>query len=209
MNTTSRFQSFVGKTVKSGVKSTGSMYPTLVATSTKDKFKLDRKAMAALGVDVEGYVNLIDVNLGGVETEDCNQRWFITAGYKGSDGQYKGAKIGNGGTFSYAGTYAAMLINDPAVTEATERDLVEAGKGRIYATKGEKQAFVATNKVAFRLERYTVTDENGEVQDMFEVAPGVIQPVFSLTHRTEIEHESEAGLDENQGSLPEGDNDNF
>ena len=194
----SRFSSFVGKTVKSGAKSTGSMYPTLVVTSTKDKFKLDRKAMAALGVDIEGYVNLIDVNLGGVETEDCNQRWFITAGYKGSDGQYKGAKIGKGGNFSYAGTYAAMQINDPAITEATERDLVEAGKGRIYTTDGEKQAFVATNKVTFRLEKYKVTDDEGNTQDEFEVAHGVVQPVFMLTHRTEIEHESEAGLDSDE-----------
>lgn len=197
MELTSRFQSFVGKSVKSGAKSTGSMYPTLTATSTKDKFQLDRKAMALIGVDVESYVSLIDVNIGEVVTENCNERWFITKGWKGQDGQFKGAKIGKGGNFSYAGVYAAVQINDPSVTEATDRDLVELGKGRIYETAGEKQAFVATNKVTFKVERLVIKDEEGNItQDEFEVATGVIQPVYALVSRTELAHESSAGLDE-------------
>lgn len=195
MELTSRFQSFVGKSVQSGAKSSGSMFPTLLATSTKDKFQLDRKARALIQVDEGGYVSLIDVNIGAVQTEDCNQRWFITKGWKGSDGQFKGAKLGKGGTFSYAGIYAAMQINDPTITEGSDRDLVELGKGRLYETKGQQEAFVATNKVSFRVERYVIKDEEGNItQDEFEVADGVMQPVFALVNRTEIVHESEVGL---------------
>ena len=113
------------------------------------------------------------------------------------DGQYKGAKIGKGGNFSYAGVYAAIQINRPEVTEGSDQDLVEQGKGRIYETKGEKQAFVATFKVRYKLERYVIKDEEGNVTaDEFEVAEGVMQPVYALVERTEIEHNSEVGMDE-------------
>lgn len=199
METTSRFQSFVGKSVQSGSKPSSSMFPTLLVTSTKDKFQLDKKARAMMGVDVEGYVNFIDVNLGAVTTEDPNARWFITKGWKDQNNQPKGAKIGKGGTFSYAGVYTAMQINKSDITEGTDKDLVELSKGRIYETPSGKEAFVATNKVSFKVVKFVIRDSEGNVtQDQFEVAPDVIQDVFMLTERTEIPHDSSAGLDESE-----------
>ena len=191
----SRFASFVGKGVKSGSKQSGSMYPTLTLTSTKDKFLLDEKAMALIGVTPGSNVVLIDINKARPETTDENERFYITKGWANGD-QVEGAKIGKNGSFSYAGIYGAIQINDPEITMASEEDMVEKGKGRIYETQGGKEGFVATNKVRFRLEQYVETDEEGNKITKFPVAEGVVQEVYRLINRTEIEHESDAGMNE-------------
>lgn len=197
MEATSRFSSFVGKTVQSGSKPSGSIFPQLTLMSTKDKFQLNKKARALLGVDEGSYVVLIDINLGEVMTTDTNKRWHITKGYVDEKGNDKGAKLGKNGAFSYAGIYAAININEPEITEGTDLDLVEKAKGRIYETKGDKEAFVAVNKITYTLERVTVPGEDeGTVIDTFEVAKGVVQPVFVLTKRIETPHVSVAGIEE-------------
>ena len=153
------------------------MYPTLTLTSTKDKFLLDEKAMALLGVTPGSNVVLIDINKARPETTDENERFYITKGWPNGD-QVEGAKIGKNGSFSYAGIYGAIQINDPEITMASEEDMVEKGKGRIYETQGGKEGFVATNKVRFRLEQYVETDEEGNKITKFPVAEGVVQEVY-------------------------------
>ena len=97
MNQLSRFSSsFVGKTVASGSKVQGSAFPTLTAASTKDKFVLNNKALALMGLSEGSNVVMIDLNRGEVVTEDSNARWYITAGWDKGKGNYEGAKLGKG-----------------------------------------------------------------------------------------------------------------
>lgn len=200
MEQKSRFStSFVGKTVQSGSKVSGSIHPTLVVTSTKDKFNLNQKGLAYLGATEGSYVVLIDVNKGEVTTEESNDRFFITLGWKKAAG-IEGAKIGKGGTFSYAGVYSAMQLNKPDISEATVKDMVAAGVGITRETPGGADAFIATQKVTFKIERLVVEGEDGELIKEFEVAPGVIQPVFCLTERSVDAHDPKepSGSEDNE-----------
>lgn len=190
MEFSNRFQGFVGKTFASGSKPSTSMFPTLKLTATKDKFQLDKKAQALIGVAEGDYVAFLDINLGEVATTELNNRWFITKGYKKSeDAPMQGAKIGKNGIFSYAGIYGAIQLGLPEVTEASAKDLVAQKKGEFYETPGEKEAFIAYNKIQYRLERLIETDGEGNVTDVFEVATGVKQPVYALVAREEIPHD--------------------
>lgn len=202
---TSRFSSFVGKNVISGMKSSSSS-PIITASSTKDKFVLNPKAMAFMGVSPESYVVMIDRNKGEVVTQDSNARWLITPGWERNKGYYEGAKIGKGGTFSYAGIYSAIQLNDPAITEGSAKDLVEADKAIFRETGKGNQACIAKQKVAFKLERLAEKDEeSGEVQETFEVAPGIFQAVYCMTDLEVIPHDPrEADEDD---AAPEGEGD--
>jgi hypothetical protein len=189
MENVSRFSnSFKGKLVVSGSKMSGSAFPTLTATSTKDKFNLNQKALALMGLAPGSNVVMIDMNKGEVVETDCNKRWYLTAGYDNGRGDKTGAKISNTGGFSYAGIYGAMVLNQPDISEASVKDLVDAGKGIFRETPKEKQAFIGLQKVNFKVEK--LVDEAGN--DIFEVAEGVYQKVFALTERTEEEHDPKA-----------------
>lgn len=189
MERTSRFSSFIGKAVMSGSKPSGSAFPEIVATSTKDKFSLNKKAMALMGLSEGSYVVLIDVNRGKVTTEDHNARYFITPGWKNKDNQYCGAKISKQGVFSYAGIYSAIQMDDPQIDEATVKDMVDNGKGILRETKGKNESFIATQKVSFKVEELTEKDEEGNDITEFEVAAGVFQKVYALTAYTIIPHD--------------------
>jgi hypothetical protein len=193
MENVSRFTSFTGKTVASGSKVSGSAFPTLMITSTKDKFVLNNKALALMAIATGSYVVLIDMNRGEVTTTDPNARFFITKGWEKPNGAFEGAKIGAGGSFSYAGVYSAMQMNKPDITEATIKDMVDADLGITREGKDSgKENFIATQKVSYKVERVTnvIKDEEGNEVTVseFEVAPGVVQQVYALVERTEIEH---------------------
>lgn len=193
MENVSRFSSsiFLGKTVASGSKIQGSAFPTLIITSTKDKFVLNTKAQALLGVGEGDYVVLIDVNRGEVTTEDPNARWYITKGWDKGKGQMEGAKLGKGGGFSYSGVYSAIQMNEPNISEATVKDMCDAGKGITRETNSGKEAFIATQKVSFKVERLVVAGENegdAEISE-FEVATGVTQKVYALTEMDVTDHD--------------------
>lgn len=189
MEQVSRFSgSFVGKTVASGSKVQGSAYPTLVVTSTKDKFVLNGKALALMQLAEGMNVVMIDVNRGEVTTEDSNQRWYLTAGWDKGKGQIEGAKIGKGGGFSYSGIYSAIQMNQPDISEASVKDMVSAGKGITRETESGKEAFIATQKVEFKVEKLVQKGPNDEDLTEFEVAPGVFQKVYALTEMAIVDH---------------------
>ena len=194
MIATSRFStSFIGKTVQSGSKVQGSAFPTLTITSTKDKFVLNTKALSLLGLTEGMYVVMIDVNRGEVTTTDPNQRWYLTPGYDKGKGQMEGAKIGKGGSFSYAGIYSAIQMNKPEISEASVKDMVEAGIGITRTTgtpQDPKEAFIATQKVSFKVVRLSAPSEVEGEPDIteFPVANGILQPVYALIDMDVTEH---------------------
>lgn len=192
MEAVSRFSSsFIGKTVQSGSKVQGSAFPTLTATSTKDKFVLNTKALALMGLSEGSYVVLIDTNRGEVTTEDSNARWYITAGWDKGKGQTEGAKLGKGGGFSYSGVYSAIQMNVPDISEASVKDMVAAGKGIVRDTNSGKEAFIALQKVTFnvaKLVEKAATEGEADVTE-FEVAKGIFQKVYCLTDMDVTAHD--------------------
>jgi hypothetical protein len=190
MEKTSRFStSFAGKVVASGSKVLGSAFPTLTVTSTKDKFVLNPKALALMGLTEEDYVVLIDVNRGERTTDDLNSRWYLTKGWDKGKGNMEGAKIGKGGGFSYSGVYSAIQMNDPDISEASVKDMVAAGKGILRPTESGKESFIATQKVNFKVEKLVEKGEGDELIDTFEVAKDVVQKVYALTEMDIVAHD--------------------
>lgn len=199
MEQVSRFSSsFIGKTVASGSKVQGSAFPTLTATSTKDKFVLNNKALALMGLAEGNNVVMIDLNRGEVVTDNPNERWYITAGWDKGKGQTEGAKLGRGGAFSYSGIYSAIQMNQPDISEASVKDMVAAGKGITRTSAdGEKESFIATQKVSFKVEKLVQKGEGDEDIQEFEVAPGIYQKVYALTEYEVIPHDPRSLSDDN------------
>ena len=201
MEKVSRFTSFVGKAVASGSKVSGSAYPQLTVTSTKDKFVLNSKALALMKLAEGLNVVMIDVNRGEKTTEDTNARWFLTAGWDKGKGNFEGAKLGKNGSFSYAGIYSAILMNNPDIAEAKPADMVNAGLG-IYRDAEKKEGFIANRKVYFKVERLAEEGPDGELITEFDVAAGIKQPVYVLTemevtpHTPRSEEEDDATVTE-------------
>lgn len=198
MESTARFSnSFLGKVVASGSKVSGSAFPTLTVTSTKDKFVLNSKALALMGLTEGSYVVMIDLNRGEAVENDHNKRYFLTQGWDKGKGQFEGAKIGKGGGYSYAGIYSAILMDKPEISEATVKDLVDAGKGilRPSPTDEKKEAFIGLQKVLFKVER--LSDDDGNTD--FQVAEGIYQKVYALTEMSVVAHDPKSLPDENEG----------
>lgn len=198
MENVSRFSTnFAGKVVTSGSK-TGSAYPQLTVTSTKDQFVLNPKALALLGLSEGGYVAMIDVNKAEAATTDHNARYYLTPGWDKGKGVMEGAKIGKGGKFSYATIYSAIMMDNPEISQASNKDLEAAGKGIIRVTPGGKETFIATQKVTFKVERLVEPGQNGEPDvTEFQVADGVFQKVYALTGYEATAHDpKEMGNDE-------------
>lgn len=191
MENVSRFSSsFIGKTVQSGSKVSGSAFPTLTITSTKDKFVLNPKSLALLGLSEGDYIVLIDVNRGEVTTTDSNARWYLTKGWDKGKGNMEGAKIGKGGGFSYSGVYSAIQMNTPEISEASIKDMVNAGKGIVRSTESKAEAFIATQKVVFKVEKLAEAIEGSdELKTEFEVSKGVSQKVYALTEMDVLAHD--------------------
>lgn len=198
---TSRFSSFVGKAVKSGTKVSGSTNPQLILQSTKDKFKLNEKAAALMGIDAGSYVVLLDVNRGAVETTSNADRYFITKGYTSSNAQ-AGAKIGKKLDFSYSGIWAAMLMNKPEVTECKTDDLLALGLGTI---SDKSENFISNKKVVMDVRPFEVEGEDGVVNE-FEVAPGVTQKIYILTNLNFVDHDIKVN-DEDEDTSADKDKD--
>lgn len=193
---TSRFSSFVGKAVKSGTKVSGSTNPQLILQSTKDKFKLNEKAAALMGIDAGSYVVLLDVNRGAVETEKNSDRYFITKGYTSSTGGQAGAKIGKKLDFSYSGIWAAILMNKPEVTECKTDDLLALGLGTI---SDKSENFISNKKVIMDVRPFEVEGEDGIVTE-FEVAPGVTQKIYILTNLNFVDHDIKVNDEDDDSS---------
>lgn len=189
---TSRFTSFVGKTVKSGSKVTGAVGCRMVVQSTKDKFLLSKAAAALLGVTTGSTIVLLDKNLGGVATEDNNDRYFITKGYENAKGVMQGAKLGAHLDFSYSSIWGAIINNDPAVTEIKPEDLIKSGKAVKLAKSGN---VISLKKVEMDVKPYAEEDGDETVTE-FEIEPGVIQPIFLLTNLNFIDHDTKADVEE-------------
>ena len=188
--------SFKNSVVKSGSKVSGFANPTFSVDTTKDKFTLDSKACALMSLVEGSKVVLIDRN-----TDDVNDRFFITPGFKVGD-EICGAKLSKNNSFSYSRIWSAMLVGKQNVTEAKPTELVKMGlvelregvkevdvkdeEGNVIGTKSvNTTTYIALKKMFFEVEQ--VIGENGETE--FEVAENVFQPVYRLTNMISKKHD--------------------
>jgi hypothetical protein len=80
-------------------------------------------------------------------------------------------------------------MNDPDISEASVKDMVAAGKGILRLTESGKEAFIATQKVNFKVEKLVEKGEGDELIDTFEVAKDVVQKVYALTEMDIVPHD--------------------
>jgi hypothetical protein len=175
--------------IPSGKKISGSSRPEIIASSTKDKFVINSRAAALMGLEEGDRVVMSDLSgKPGVESQE--QRFYITKGFE-YGGKPAGAKLGKAFVFSYSGPYGAIMADDVEVKECNTADLVRMGKGII---KEESGNFVALQKV--HMEVVLV----GEASPMKDVPP---QPIYALTNFEIVEHDPK-GISESE-EVPEED----
>ncbi len=177
---------FKNKFVKSGHKVQDESAPIVTLTSTFNVFKLNNKAMSALGVAPEERVVMFDF---GADAVDENSRFFICKSFE-VDGVEVGAKITSQRQFSYSGIYGAMLLNDGKTENITAETL--AGKDLVYTKpKDKKSSYISKHIVNGTLE--VVAD--GEEQ---QVADGVYRKMYAITNLIFKDHtlQTEEPMDE-------------
>lgn len=172
--------------VKSGSKVTDESKPLLYVTSTMNSFKLNKKALQALGIGVGDRVVLLDA---GKQASDNNMRFFICKNFT-VDGKEMGSLISKTQGFNYSVVYGAMLAQDLDVISIGAQQMVEAGL--LYPKNETKNTqYVATKTAVCDI----VPFNDGE---LVEVADGVELPMFLITNFNFSDHESRVNDDESE-----------
>ena len=90
-------------------------------------------------------------------------------------------------------------MNQPDISEASVKDMVAAGKGITRSNTEGKEAFIATQKVTFKVEKLVQKGEGDEGFQEFEVAPGIYQKVYALTEYEVTAHDPRSIGDDGEG----------
>ncbi len=191
--------SFIGKVQKS-TKLVESSVPQLTITPTKDKFSLNSAAMALMGLTPEeSRVMIIDMNL-PVPGEPLNEeqlatsfedRFFITV--NNDEHPVKKGLISSRGDFAYSVAWGAMLLNQPNISMIKHEELEHRG----LVSKSKSGSYIASKKIICDIEQFETTDENGEVQNMFQISEiSDPQPVYKFVNVRELDHDTRAGVEE-------------
>lgn len=198
---------FIGKVAPAGRKVQGSNRPELTATSTKDKFTFNEKACRLMGIEEGTEVLMIDQNLYIDKAEDKlpqEKRFYVAvapANYPGTT-----ATVGGQKSYSYSGIWAAILMQDPSITEATVADLVRANMG---ITRGEGgKSYVGTKKVAMELVQYIELDEENNVVEYFPLTAAMQEAnegvkLYSLVNHEVRDHEPKSVGKKKEGEVAE------
>lgn len=174
--------------LKSGSKVSGGADPILSVNSTYNTFGLSEKALKLLGVGQGDYVVLYDMAGQEGVTDHANDRFYISAGFLWNKVQ-QGAKLGNGGNFSFNIAWGAMVTEDMEITQITGDQLVARNMAilrEVTLKNGNTQkGYIALKKGAATLVPYNVVDGKHEP---VEVVDGVEVLLFSVTDLKFVEH---------------------
>lgn len=170
--------------------------PECTLFTTENKFGINTAARRLMGLDGGDRVIMLDMNIGvndPNELRDINERFFLAENL--IDAKMNKGKLSKKGDFSYSGCWGAILYNDPAITEIPVRKLVD--KEIVIRTKnGKLNSHTSTKKVIFDVKLYTQEDENGNIQDVFDIGAGTPQPIYLLENYREFPHTVETKDDE-------------
>ncbi len=189
--------SFIGKVQKSA-KLVESSVPQLTISPTKDKFSLNNAAMALMELTPEeSRVMIIDMNL-PVPGEPLDVESLATSfgdrfliGANLDEHPVKKGLIDQKGNFTYAVAWGAMMLNQPQITTIKHEEL--ESRGLVIRTKSG--SFVSTKKIICDVERLEIENEDGEVQNLFQISEiSDPQPLFKLTNVREFDHVSKVGV---------------
>lgn len=125
--------------VKSGQKAISELNPVLEAVSSNNGFRLNNKAMTALGVKVGERVVMFDMKP-AKDTVPNDERYFIcAAGFQDKDGVEQGSIIGANRSFTYGQIWGAIQVNNPEVKSIHFDDMIKLDLGEVTAN-GSKVA---------------------------------------------------------------------
>ena len=170
-NSTSFASRFIGAAVKPGQKVFNSSRPELIASSTKDKFTLNDKAMELMGVktnDALYFIDLATLNANMLPEDKVDytrdERFFVAVNYiPVGETEVAGGKIGKNGVLSYSRVWSAMQIGDSEITSARPEDLIDMG---LAVSRGSKKGCIATQKIAFEVS--PLIEEDGTATHVIE-----------------------------------------
>ena len=193
---------FIGAAVKPGQKAFNSSRPELIASSTKDKFSLNDKAMELMGVktnDALYFIDLATLNANVLPEDKIDytrdERFFVAVNYiPVGETEVAGGKLGKTGVLSYSRVWSAMQIGDSEITSARPEDLIGMG---LAVSRGSKKGCIATQKIAFEVS--PLIDEDGNSVHVIEEGGDAIR-LYSLTESRVMAHTP-------GGSTDEGDDD--
>lgn len=168
---------FKSAKVQSGKKATNEANAQLSLSSSYGGFKLNSRAMAELGVEVEDYVVMFDGFDPNAPVEQTERYFICAGGFLNDNDKPEGSIIGKTRGFSYGYIYGSMLLQDKTVESVGVDGLIKAGK-MVETDSGSK---VATQIINWELVPY-----NGG--ELVEVAEGVERKVFALVNPSIKEH---------------------
>jgi hypothetical protein len=132
-------------------------------------------------------------------TDHANDRFYISAGFLWNKVQ-QGARLGDGGNFSFNIAWGAMVTEDMEITEITGDQLVARNMAisREIKLKDNKiqKGYIALKKGTATLVPYNVVDSKHEP---VEVVDGVEVLLFSVTDLKFVEHKPQI---EEEGATP-------
>jgi len=189
---------FAKKFVKSGTKAVSEATATIQLTTSWNGFKMNKKAMSLLKLDVGMRVAMVDV----YENDDAGvsvgipqeERFFVcAANFKDDEGVEQGSKIGEGRGYSYGVLYGNILGQDPNIESISFDELV--GKKLMRETKSGSK--VSNHTCLMDLVVYG----DGEA---IEIEEGVERVLYQLVNFRFKEHtDDDAIIDPPEGDDPQ------
>ncbi len=162
--------------------------PEIQAATTKDKFSLNTAAGKLMGVEPGNRIIMMDLNKDQENNPegqyDINERFIVAVDM--SNTPMKKGKLSEKLEFAYSGTWGAVHLAKPEVTEIPHRNLAHLG---IVTSKTTDNgvSYVANQKVIFDLIPFEAEDEDGNVVDLFDLGGEEPQPAYLMTNRRVIE----------------------
>ncbi len=178
--------------VKSGTKNVSEASAKLTLTSTYSNFKLNNKAMAAIGVSDGERVVMFDMYSAGATNQD--DRYYICAGFTDNEGVAQGALISKQRAFRYSGIYNTMLANNFELMSLSADDVVEQGLAIKRESVSEKTGVTTQMYIALKTASLDLIPVNDG--EPVEVADGVERKLFKLTNIKFSAHTPKGGSEE-------------
>lgn len=174
--------SFASKVVKI-TRTTGSSFPEMTISVTKDKFSLNEEALKLMGLNAGDKVVMFDMNQ-GAEPEDLlptrEGRFYIA---KNDFNDEKRGLIGKTGGFNYTGIWSAILVGQPNVLGKSNNDLKQMGL--VIETVSESGFTAVKGTKRFNVEIVPFVDEKGN--DTFDIGADEKKAIFLLKNFREVE----------------------
>ena len=148
--------------VESKTKSVNNAYPTLISSTTMNRFTLNQFASKLLNLKHNDAIVILES-----DSNDLNDRFYIAI----PEFKHEGVKVTNSSksmndgevlNFSHSGVYSRMLQNNPNALNLSPNALEELGLVLGRKTKNNSKTYTALKRVTFRIKE-GIEIENGMI----------------------------------------------